>query len=256
MENFSPVSLGFAEFVSQLIQETFEATLSAQNYQIEKYTELVNSLSLSDERFKEMYLSDDSLVEKELNIFDVIIVAKMSVKEDLFNIIEEIFETTKGIVYQKRLTIDGAKKLKEYVLDSLITERKNILETVINKSEMARLIVDSGEIKAKLELKNFYQNINNISGIRSAESTEPVVIPRPMKPIDPVELTGISIDLGEVTIQEISDPVSNTTTIIVDKDSIQQPISSIPNVRIIATPASITSSSNLFSEVTIKFKTV
>jgi hypothetical protein len=59
--DFSKVSLGFAEFVSQLIHETFDAILDSQNYQIDRYMEIEDTLNTPNSVFRKKYISDEEL---------------------------------------------------------------------------------------------------------------------------------------------------------------------------------------------------
>lgn len=68
MEDFKEVSLGFAEFVSQLIQETFDAVLSSQNYQLEKYAELEAKMNLPNNVFAEYYITNEQIETKNWSI--------------------------------------------------------------------------------------------------------------------------------------------------------------------------------------------
>ena len=72
MQNIQEVSLGFAEFVSQLIQETFEAILSSQNYQLERYAELQGRLNLPNEAYRTAYNIDDKVGERVQQYFGFI----------------------------------------------------------------------------------------------------------------------------------------------------------------------------------------
>jgi len=266
MEDFGEVSLGFAEFVSQLLQETFDATLSAQSYQLEKISELESSLNLPNERFREMYLSEDMLLEKELDIFGAKLINQMELSSDVMDIIEGLFDDTSSIVIAGKLTNEGLNKLQAYVLESLVAERKNALRGLINKTEMTRLMVDSGEIRAKLELTNLSQNLaaqgGNTDSKSLRKSKESVTDKTPAKEPNKAsidELSSAYVSLKGIKMREIIDPETNRKTLIVDKESISNKLNidfSMPSVRIVAKPASVSSSSNLFSEVIIKFKTI
>ncbi|MBI1937945.1 MAG: hypothetical protein HYS25_07450 [Ignavibacteriales bacterium] len=257
--NFDKVSLGFAEFVSQLLHETFDAVLSAQNYQLEKYSEFEKALSLSSRQFKELYISDDEINEKEIKIFGVSIKDKIQITGDLMTSIKEVvkdFDVEKGIEKNK-LTNSGAAILEQKTIELLADEKKEKLRQLINKSEMVRLMVDSGEIRAKLELSSLYQS--DIAELPQESSTKKRAAPgktgfttKQIMQVKEVELKGIKI-------QEILDPVSKQKTLIIDRASLKgsADVSALmQKVRIVATPSQSTSNSNLFSEVVIKFKTV
>lgn len=258
--NFDKVSLGFAEFVSQLLHETFDAVLSAQNYQLEKYLEFEKALSLSSRQFKELYISDDEINEKEIKIFGVSIKDKIQITSDLMTSIKELvkdFDVEKGIEKNK-LTNFGAAILEQKVIELLADEKKEKLRQLINKSEMVRLMVDSGEIRAKLELSNLYRSDTAElpqEGAAKKRTTAPGKTGFGTKQI----MQAKEVELKGIKIQEILDPVSKQKTLIIDRASLKgsTDVSALmQKVRIVATPSQSTSNSNLFSEVVIKFKTV
>ena len=107
MEDFKEVSLGFAEFVSQLIQETFEAILSSQNYQLEKYLEIESKLNLPNEKFIEEFITVEQIDNKEILFFGFELVKQMKIDDGLKEfIIKEFGESTK-IVHKGKLTVNG-----------------------------------------------------------------------------------------------------------------------------------------------------
>jgi hypothetical protein len=65
--DFSKVSLGFAEFVSQLIHETFDAILDSQNYQLDKYNELESALNTPNSLFMNKYISKEEYIEFQIS---------------------------------------------------------------------------------------------------------------------------------------------------------------------------------------------
>lgn len=276
MNSFNEVGLGFAEFVAQLLNETFDSVLSAQNYQLEKYIELENAKNLSSERFFDLYLDEDALAQRELDTFGIQLKAKMVVPSNILIILEEIFESTVGFLNKNRLTKSGYEDIQGYLKESLVEERKNLIDTLLNKTELARLVVDSGEIRAKLELSNLHdeggddddKNVRSADSITMAagaikpkETNAPIKTPiKPPKgttqPANPESLSDL---IGKIPIKEFINPSTKEKTLIVDKKALPEGLgikSSIPDVRVIARPVKMTTNSNLFSEVVIKFKTV
>jgi hypothetical protein len=132
---------------------------------------------------------------------------------------------------------------------------------------MVGLMVDSGELHVKLELTNLYQSIDVESSLGNAikeEATPPVTTEltneaATIKPLSVKVTSANSLGSNEIKMIEIVDSVTKKKTVIIDKATLpkKRAISnSIPNVRLIATPVQVTSNSNLFSEVVIKFKTI
>ncbi|WP_405221841.1 hypothetical protein [Dokdonia sp. Asnod1-B02] len=266
MENFSEVGLGFSEFVGQLLQETFDATLSAQNHQLEKYRELQEALNLSYDAFKKDYLNEEMIADKELAQFGALIENLGVITDDQLSYLETQFDSLKGIVYRGKLTKDGVQKVKNLTIENLVDEYKGSIELLLNRAESTQLVVDSGEIKAKLELSNYYQESQVSKPIlakkmKSKVEAKDIVIGKgDIKSIVNLEATPISIK--GISIKEVFDSERNTKVIMVDKAAMIEKGSigaSIPSVRIIARPASTKSASSnatLYSEVTIRFKTV
>lgn len=265
MNSFSEVGLGFAEFVAQLLNETFDSVLTSQNYQLEKYIELENAKNLSNERFFALYLDDSVLSERELDIFGLALQAKMHLSPTILAILDDIFGTEiKGIVEKDHLTEQGYQEVKAFLLETVVEERKAMIDTLLGKMELARLVVDSGEIKAKLELSNLYEEDSSTTaaGAGRKKATPKRSIKRPTT--DPTKLTQATPDnltniIRNIDIKQYVDPTTQLKTLIVDKASIADgtPVKAlIPDVRVIAKPVKMTSSSNLYSEVVIKFKTV
>jgi hypothetical protein len=135
MENFSEVGLGFSEFVGQLLQETFDATLSAQNHQLEKYRELQEALNLSSDAFKKDYLNAEMIADKELAQFGVLIENLGVIKDDQLSYLETQFDSLKGIVYRGKLTKDGVQKVKNLTIENLVDEYKSSIELLLNRAE-------------------------------------------------------------------------------------------------------------------------
>jgi hypothetical protein len=256
MEDFNKISLGFAEFVSQLLHETFEAALSAQNYQIEKYIEIENILKLSNTRYFDLYLNTELLKERSLDIFGVEVKNQMTLNPEIVLIIENLFEDVSDYIKSNKLTNNGFKAIKEYVLTNLVSERKNVLQSIINKTEFSRLIIDSGEIKAKLELTNLYQD-------KSLDDEKLVSLKANSTKKSEDEKSNVfsskSVLFNNIKMTEIKDSKTNEKILVIDKSTISDKSNftySLPNVRITAKPATVSSNNNLLSEVIIKFKTV
>lgn len=264
MEDFSKISLGFAEFVSQLLHETFEATLSAQNYQIEKYLEIENILKLPNKRFFELYLNKELLEEKTLNVFGAPIVNQMNLSVETISIMEDLFDDISKFVKSGKLTVDGFNAIHNEMLNQLVTEKRSVFQNIMNNTELARLVVDSGEIRAKLELSNLSQNLaaegqtTTLKSSNTKKQTTRFSDKQEVKPASSV-ITGKSILSNNIKVTEINNAETSDKIWIVDKSSFTDKSNvafSIPNVRIIAKPATTSSNSNLLSEVIIKFKTV
>jgi len=253
---YSDVGLGFAEFVAQLLRETFEATLSAQNHQIEKYREMTGALNLPAGRFAENYIDENEILEREADIFGQTLSNGMQVSTELQNIIEETFTNSANLIEKKRLTSLGLQQAKDYALARLVEDKKALLHELLNKTELTRIMVDSGEIRAKLELSNIAEDTQAVS-VNSVTTRNSGG--RKALKITGAGKAGISASLKGVQMKEILDPASKARTLIIDRSSLGEKLdinSLLPSVRLVAKPVNQSSNGTLFSEVVIKFRSV
>lgn len=202
----SQINLGFAEFVGQLLDETFEAIVSAQSLQSDRHRELEGALELPEDAFKARYLGADeqALVGDELA--------------------------------------------------AVVDRRKIELRDALRGLQSARIVVDSGEIRARLEL----------SSVSSAAAhAEPLPAePKPRTPATPPKpgafMPGVRVvERDGVRLLEIPD--GDRTTLVIDRAALAARAAATPRltqVRMIASPARPTSAQQSLSEVVIRFKAV
>ena len=260
MADFKEVSLGFAEFVSQLIQETFDAILSSQNYQLEKYAELESKLNLPNKVFIENFISIEQIEAKKLEFFGFKIEKQMKVDETLNNFIAENLDSTQNLVFNNKLTILGFELITTFIENIIVEKQKNILNTLINKSNVTNLVIDSGEITAKLELSNLYSEESIKTEKVDSQKND---IKSIKKTIDKNLLLKKEFLLPtlnrKINVVNYKDLKTGNTTILIDKKEVENINSSnfqIPDVRLSVKPTKLTESSNLYSEIKINFKTV
>mgnify|MGYP000571991115 CR=1 FL=1 len=260
MSDFKEVSLGFAEFVSQLIQETFDAILSSQNYQLEKYAELESKLNLPNRVFVENYISNEEIEAKKTEFFGFKIQKQMLVDENLNNFIIENFDSEQNLVFNNKLTNLGFDSINIFIENLLVENQKTILNSLINKSNVSNIVIDSGEISAKLELSNLFSEdaVNS-----KKENITPVNLKSIRKNIDKQTLLKkeflLPTQKRKINVVNFKDVKTGKTTILIDKkevDNINNSNFQIPDVRLSVKPTKLTESSNLYSEIKINFKTV
>lgn len=170
MQTIQEVSLGFAEFVSQLIQETFEAVLSSQNYQLERYAELQGRLNLPNEAYRTAYHIDDKVGERVQQYFGFQLDRGAPVDQALNDFLVDNFDDISTFIDANNiLTPVGYEAVEEFIINLIITEEKAILNTLINQSDVSKLVVDSGEITAKLELSSMF--IDDQTGVDGGAAT-------------------------------------------------------------------------------------
>lgn len=174
MQNIQEVSLGFAEFVSQLIQETFDAVLSSQNYQLERYAELQSRIDLPNETYRKTYDIDDRLADRILQYFGSEVHIKRPAPAALNDFFADNFDDVTGLILPNgRPSARGVEAVEAFFADLMIAEEKNMLAALINGSNAHNLVVDSGEITAKLELSSMFttNDPNAGSGTGAGSST-------------------------------------------------------------------------------------
>ncbi len=258
MAEFKEVSLGFAEFVSQLIQETFDAILSSQNYQLEKYLELQNKLKLSNQAFKKNYISNDDIEDRIIEFFGFKVDEQMLVNEELSLFLENTFEADQNLVNNKKLTSIGYESIYDYITNLIIEERKELLNTLINNSNISNIIVDSGEIIAKLELTNLFTQDNNSENEKPIKQPTRLELKKISKAKAPIKELALPTFKRKINVIDFKDAKSGKTTILIDKKAVKNSNDSnfqIPNVRLSVQPVKLTETSNLYSEIKINFKT-
>jgi len=259
MPDFKEVSLGFAEFVAELIQETFDAVLSSQNYQLERYAEMESKLNLPNSIYIENFISNDEIEARKYEYFGFKIEKQMAVDEDFDNFLSDNFEVEEKLVFNKKLTNAGFNMITEYIGNVMVEEQKAVLNTLINKTNASNIVVDSGEITAKLELANLYTQPNSPA---TGNIPPPKVLPasRGIRKKKSANLdVGLQSYKSNINVIDFKDEQTGKTTVLIDKATVANinAVSlKIPNVRLAVQPAKLSSSSNLYSEIKINFKTV
>ena len=298
MSDYTQVALGFSEFVGQLLTETFEATINAQQYQLSRYAELEAMADLPDEEFLIRYVDPQTVLNREIAYAGAPIARQMEVPASRQPLLLELTEEyeEQSVIFKNRLTNYGFDSLREVIDSMVVSEQKSQLRALLARMEQARLVVDSGEITAKLELNSVYQapqstdgetalpDASTVKSARLAMSTplttdvatanttdvDPVKTPvdsttdsgkvpvdsEPVKPsIDNLAMLDRSIYDG---IKTLEDPLTKETTLLFDKEVLDKAVNTGTDgpVRITAKPLASSATSSVFSEVTIRFKTV
>jgi hypothetical protein len=254
------VGLGFAEFVGQLLRETFDAVLDAQNHQIQRIAELEQQLSLDTLEFAQRFLSAEDIAAETVALYGSNLQERMKPTPQMERVLVELLGSAdvKTALFRGTLSRAGFEALKQYVLESLVEVAKERLRLVLQQVSAMRIVVDSGEVKAKLEL-SCWQN------------TESLALPMP-KVLDPkdVKMQGsIGAQATRLTSLKELKMAGQSLATWVDQDGsksvvvesatggvLAKPAIPLPGVRLMATPAKGSSQAHLMSEVTLKFKTV
>ena len=252
MSNSALNELGFAEFVAKLISDTFGAVLASQIEQQDKISELSSLLSLSDDEFVAICMQDDELVfQLEENLkqrypFDSDVehaVYKGATYQAPTQQKEESppFFKDLGISLEekrdfsgKKLTEEGAKKVKIAVMLTIAQKQRQLLSDVLVNG-IPKLSVDHGKINAKLTFSMKDDGSQEEGEESNSASSRNATINR------------------NLTLSNLS--VANRFAGVIDT-------SKLIKTRLNITPASnrapqdAQSSANIYSEVEIHFKSI
>lgn len=264
MSDFKQVSLGFAEFVGQLLTETFEASINAQQYQIQRYTEFESILAKSDAQFLLDHIDGQAIVDREIEIAGAPIARQMELTDEQQAYILELTEAFEdhSIIYQNRLTNYGFESLRTVIDQMMIDEQRQLVRSLLERIEQTRLVVDSGEINAKLELTSLVESSSQTEhdSHHTASESDTVKAKR-LSPDASVISTEKEVSLNEFTLssdfKSYIDPITKEETLLIDKASLQKDTAlKLEPLRLKAKPLPSSTNSQIFSEVSIRFKTV
>lgn len=250
------VSLGFSEFVSQLIHETFDAIVGSQFYQIEKYNEIRDALNTPLQMFREKYINDQEFNEFQVKIFGFTPSIGVVIDENRLSILNAFFTTEDlgKIISNGKINSLGLKKIIDICIIKIVEIKKNNLRQFINQTEKIKLKVESGEINTKLDL--FCLNEENIDMGQKLSKDEKLKT----KPLEKEKLSlgNVKAELKDkkFLLREIIDIETKQKIILIDKLTFTQSSDKktiIPTARLVASPLGKSSATNLFSELKIKF---
>lgn len=255
---FSKVSLGFAEFVGKLIHETFDAVVSSQNYQFNKHEELQEALNSSVVKFEKLHLHPEETASYILDTYGLMPTAGGQVTEELVKKLKFAFTDAQleSILSKNRFTQLGVELLTANAVQKLVALKKQQLQQMLNFHQATRIVVDSGEIKAKVELYCLNESlVSNKNSKKSRSNSDSM--PKVMQSFSVNSI----VDSGgnKTPLLEVLDSVTQTKTLIIDKKKIPSAVGNfdqMPGTRLVVNPATPSSSTAFFSEITIKFKTV
>lgn len=180
----SPVELGFSEFVSKLIADTFDAVITSTITQEENWAQLNDLLSLDLSEFSSKVIDEEQVQEELTNLFPdgsggtMIVVDGPYVRANPKNGTQESPPVNALLGYQPRgskLSEKDVAEIRILVRNKLAVRHFEVLSRVFSKGS-TRIVVDAGKINAKLnfEILQVEENGNNNSGT----GTEPSSISR------------------------------------------------------------------------------
>lgn len=157
----SPVDLGFSEFVSKLIADTFEAILSSAYSQEENWDKLRELLSHDLEKFTDLTIDEEMLRNEIIRLFpdeqgetSIVKDGKYSKADLSRNIAEKplIEYYTAYKPKRNKLSENDVNEIYRIVRNQLGQKHYEILSAVLSKGT-TKVIVDAGKINAKLNFE-------------------------------------------------------------------------------------------------------
>ena len=158
----SPVELGFSEFVSKLIADTFDAVIVSAINQEENWSNLERLLSLDFAEFMQEVIEDEMVTQELANLFPDVQEGKTQItqgaaytKEDIGKNQAENPPIFRTLGYQPE-----GKELSEKDVDSIrqivkkrLGEKQFILLSKVFSMGSTKVMVDAGKINAKLNFQ-------------------------------------------------------------------------------------------------------
>lgn len=154
----TPVELGFTDFVGKLISDTFDAILTSQASQEERWIELRELLGKSTEDFANEIVSDDAVTAFMIELFPngdgghVIEAGLPYQAENLRKGLVEsppVFLTFGYKPSGKKLTNGDVLAIRQLAKNEISQKQFEVLSALLNKGN-TRVIVDGGKINAKM----------------------------------------------------------------------------------------------------------
>jgi hypothetical protein len=162
------------------------------------------------------------------------------------------------LVFNKRLTNAGFEAIVAYIANLIAGEQKAALNMLVNRLNASNLVVDSGEITARLEISNLYAADEAPGKNTIARAEAKVARSSIEKGKSFMEEVNRAVDTSRIKVTEFKDEKTGKTTVLIDKSSLDPASvvgSQIPNVRLSVQPAKRSGNSEIYSEIKIKFKT-
>ena len=157
----SPVELGFSEFVSKLISDTFDAVIVSSINQEENWSNLEKLMSLKPDEFASQVIDDDAILQKLTRLFPdnkggTLIVKGTPYKRASVRAgIKEEPPVNSLLGYQPRgriLSDADIGKIQQIVKEKLAESHFEMLSKIASKGQ-TKVIVDAGKINAKLNFQ-------------------------------------------------------------------------------------------------------
>lgn len=157
----SPVELGFSEFVSKLISDTFDAVIVSSINQEENWSNLEKLLALDTAEFAKQVVEDQTVLQELTRLFPndeggtLIVQGTTYRKESRRDGGAESPPLNEMLGYQpkgKTLTEKDVENIQQIIREKLAEEHFEMLSRMASRGK-TKVIVDAGKIKAKLNFQ-------------------------------------------------------------------------------------------------------
>ncbi|MBK8260474.1 MAG: hypothetical protein IPK80_03950 [Nannocystis sp.] len=269
MDELRDVGLGFAEFVGQLLCETFDAVLNAQQHQIQRRLELVEALAMSDAAFKARFIGAELVRDREARIFGARLEPGMRLSSAQELALAELSSAprvdSRAVSEPVPLSVNDVTAARAAIESLLVREQRDQIAGLLHRIQEMHLIVDQGEITAKVELSTVARvgDAPPEMALRSTrtETTSGSSAPRETREAE-AEAPGASIrDAAAAALslggRIIVDPETKRTTVLFDRQALERAGRTAQDspLRVTARPITSTSQAMTSSQVTIRFRT-
>lgn len=271
-DNLTPIDMGFAEFVTKLISEVFDAVVTSQAEQQEKLVELQEVMLLSDEDFTDHLLQQDSFIKEVDQILESYFPSENS---------EHLHAIYEGAPYQPKksnspekpaiaeslgvkllkadyndsgLTLSGVLKTYQKAARPFAIQKRNVISKLLEQG-LSNIVVDSGKINAKLTFStSFAGSASDESESGSADTTQPTTNLSSISPsLDPTVFRTHLSSINTGALQPIQ-PINRYVGIL--KPDLNKQVRLTVKQASNKSPQDVEAKGNIFSEVELNFKTI
>ena len=272
----TPIDMGFAEFVAKLISEVFDAVVTSQAEQQEKFNELQELMTLPHESFVDHLLQQDPFIQQ---------VDELLVEHFPANDKEQMHVIYPGAPYQpksgnkpespaisdqlgitllkadynakdKTLTEAGVLKIYRKAAEPYVIQKRNVITKLIEQG-LSNIVVDSGKINAKLTFSTTVASGDNDDDSPDDDSAAESKSHSQAKTHTMLKSKLAEANIGRTLITKKLEPIQPINRYVgILKPNINK------QVRLTVKPASnkapqdVEAKANIFSEVELNFKTI
>lgn len=273
-DNLTPIDMGFAEFVAKLISEVFDAVVTSQAEQQEKFSELQDLITLSQESFIDHLLQQDSFIQQ----VDELLAEHFPTSSDTHlhaiysgapyqpasgNSPESpaVFDRlgikmTKSDFHGKNKTLRDSGVLKIYrkAAEPYAFQKRNVISKLIEQG-LSNIVVDSGKINAKL---TFSTNIANSAPEQEEPDTQAKESKSSSNTIRNISKGKLSATaLSKLALIHKLEPILPVNRFVgILKPNINKQVRLTVKPASNKSPQDVETKANIFSEVELNFKTI